>query len=150
MKLPPAATGFGLQPLNAPTDLRDFLTVCHRAAQRTGGAMTSTHPAGVTPNFHTVAIDYPGHSVAVLRHATLPLVAFTRPQLTSDTALAFVDEPPLAAAIHETSELEVLAVDQLHLPLARADLTALTSAELSQIAYWKPETVGDLLFNFWD
>jgi hypothetical protein len=26
----------------------------------------------------------------------------------------------------------------------------LNSAELKQIAYWKPETIGELIFNFWD
>lgn len=26
----------------------------------------------------------------------------------------------------------------------------LSSAELRQIAYWKPKTIGDIVFNFWD
>lgn len=28
--------------------------------------------------------------------------------------------------------------------------TELNSAELEQIAYWKPETVGQIIFNYWD
>jgi hypothetical protein len=30
------------------------------------------------------------------------------------------------------------------------DLSALTAPELEQIAFWKPQTVGELLFNYWD
>ena len=26
----------------------------------------------------------------------------------------------------------------------------LSKAELEQIKYWKPNTVGDIIFNFWD
>lgn len=35
-------------------------------------------------------------------------------------------------------------------PLAAVDLGALGAAEHRAIAYWRPGTVGELLFNSWD
>jgi hypothetical protein len=35
-------------------------------------------------------------------------------------------------------------------PLVQVDLSALDRNEHREIKYWKPETVGELLFNFWD
>ena len=34
--------------------------------------------------------------------------------------------------------------------MALVDLSALDRAERDQIVHWKPETVGELLFNHWD
>jgi hypothetical protein len=50
------------------------------------------------------------------------LLAFAAPRSDGDTTLTFLDHHDLAAAISETD----------------------------QINYWKPDTVGQFLFNFWD
>jgi hypothetical protein len=54
------------------------------------------------------------------------------------------------AAAAAASDLQVLTASQLHTPLPRADLTALKPRRTHQLDYWQPETVGDLLFNYWD
>lgn len=150
MKLPAGATGFDT-PANPNADLRSFLTVCHQVARQLGGTITRTTPAGVTPNFHTAVIQYTdGQQIAVLRHAVLPLVAFAHPRSGGDTTMTFIDHPSLAATIRDICDLRVLTTDQLHTPLSHVDLSALTGHEHDQINYWKPETVGDLLFNYWD
>ncbi|MGA5757018.1 hypothetical protein [Nonomuraea bangladeshensis] len=35
-------------------------------------------------------------------------------------------------------------------PLTKVDTTALSAAEWREIEYWKPKTLGELLFNAWD
>jgi hypothetical protein len=64
--------------------------------------------------------------------------------------LTFVDHPDLAAALTDGSNLQVLTAEQLNAPLSPADLADLGPAERKQIAYWQPNTIGELLFNFWD
>ncbi|MFC8616506.1 hypothetical protein ACFT9M_08830 [Micromonospora purpureochromogenes] len=149
-RLPAGATGFGVRSHDPDGDLRSFRTVCHDAAQRTGSSVTSCMAADVTPSFHTVVVVRGDRAVALLRHTLLPLVALARPRCVGDAGVAFVDDATLAAALAEVSGLRVLSVAQLHTPLSRVDLTALTADEHTQLAYWKPDTVGDLLFNFWD
>jgi hypothetical protein len=36
------------------------------------------------------------------------------------------------------------------MPLRCVDISQLNRAERDQIDYWRPDTLGELLFNFWD
>ncbi|MBF5032143.1 MULTISPECIES: hypothetical protein [unclassified Micromonospora] len=148
MRLPPGATGF-----HAPggrADVRAFTAVCHHAARALGATIAGVTPAGVTPSFHTVGIAAARHHVAVLRHVTVPFIAFARPRAVGDATVTFVDHPGLAPVLATLSDARVLTADQLGIPLSQADLSALDRAEHDQIGYWTPATVGELLFNFWD
>jgi hypothetical protein len=151
MKLLPGATGFN-PPAGEHADLRRFTDICYHAARAIGGAVTGVTPAGVTPNFHTVDITHghAQHHVEVLRHIALPLIAFARPAADGDLTMTFVDHGDLAAALTSLTDAQILTVEQLRTPLARVDLSALDRHEHRQINYWKPDTVGELLFNFWD
>ena len=151
MKLPAGATGFGPLEQASHYDARSFLKACHDAARRTGGKVTATHQAGVTPNFHTVVITCGHEHVAVLRHALLPLIALAQaPADAVPLAPAFIDHTHLAHILSQTTGCQVLSTTDLHQPIASADLSELTPAEHTQIRYWKPTTVGELLFNYWD
>ncbi|PWU51621.1 hypothetical protein DLJ47_21025 [Micromonospora sp. S4605] len=149
MKLPPGATGFNPGP-GHQADLSAFTAVCHHAARATDATVTGVTPAGATPNFHTVDITHAQHHIAVLRHIALPLIAFARPRVSGDLTLTFTDHRDLAAAITNLTDAQFLTVEQLRAPLAQVDLSALDPHEHDQINYWKPTTVGELLFNFWD
>ncbi|MGC3862294.1 hypothetical protein ACPSM1_19140 [Micromonospora chersina] len=149
MKLPPGATGFSPPP-GDQADVRAFTAVCHHAAHAIDATVTGVTPAGATPNFHTVEITHVQHHIAVLRHTTAPFIAFARPHANGDAIQTFVDHPDLAAAITNLTDAQVLTVDQLQTPVAQVDLSALDSHEHDQINYWKPTTLGDLLFNSWD
>ncbi|MEW2386522.1 hypothetical protein AB0873_31335 [Micromonospora sp. NPDC047707] len=127
-----------------------FTAVCHHAARAIGATVTGVTPAGVTPNFHAVDIPHAQHHIAVLRHITLPLIAFARPRASGDVTVTFVDHYDLAAATINLTDAQVLTVEQLRTPLAQVDLSALAPYERDQVNYWKPTTVGELLFNFWD
>ncbi|MGR6320336.1 hypothetical protein Q2K19_24185 [Micromonospora soli] len=149
MKLPPGATGFTPRP-DHQADLGTFTAVCHQAVRASDATVTGVTPADVTPNFHTVDITHAQHHIAVLRHLALPLIAFARPRANGDLTVTFVDHHDLAAAITNLTDAQVLTTEQLRTPLTQADLSDLDPHEHDQINYWKPTTVGELLFNFWD
>ncbi|GIF91035.1 hypothetical protein [Catellatospora chokoriensis] len=150
MKLPPGATGFGTDSRQSKKDLQDLAAVCHHAARRTGGAVAELIPLGATPNFHTATITYPDDRIAVLRHGLLPWLALAKPTRPGQAPRDWLDRTELAEAIGEVSDLRILTRDELLQPLGSADLADLAAAEIKQIAYWRPTTVGDLLFNLWD
>lgn len=149
MKLPPGATGLDPPP-GTQTDLGAFTAVCHHAARAIGATVTGVTPAGVTPNFHTVDIADAQHHIAVLRHTTLPFLAFARPHPDGDVMVTFIDHPDLAAALTKLTDAQALTAEQLQTSLSQVDLTALSPHEHDQINYWNPTTVGELLFNSWD
>lgn len=86
----------------------------------------------------------------MLRHTTLPFIAFARPHANGDVSVTFVDHPDLAAALTNLTDAQALTTEQLQTSLSQVDLSALSPHEYDQITYWKPTTLGELLFNFWD
>jgi hypothetical protein len=59
--------------------------------------------------------------------------------------------PELSAALWQTCpELTILERAEFLRPVNTADLSDLGYAELDQINYWKPATIGELVFNWWD
>jgi len=151
VKLPAGATGFG--PSKQPRgreDAREFLAACHAAARQTGATVTASQQAVVTPDFDVVLLAYERERVAALRHTLLNIVAFAQ-SLGDHVAppLAFTDRPGLAQILGEIG-YQVLPAVELRQPTTSADLSNLTAHEHEQIKYWKPETVGELLFNYWD
>ena len=149
MKLPPGATGLNA-PLEGEADLRAFTAVCHDAARAIGATVTAVTPAGVTPNFHRIDMTHAQHQIAILRHTALPSIAFAEARASSHATVTFVNHHDLATAITNLTDAQVLTVDELQTSLSQVDLCALEPHEHDQINYWKPTTVGELLFNFWD
>ncbi|WP_156056393.1 hypothetical protein [Streptosporangium roseum] len=64
--------------------------------------------------------------------------------------LSFLDDPEVLGKLGACGPYRVLGMAELALPVARADLSELGEVEMDQIRYWRPETVGELAFNFWD
>ena len=115
-----------------------------------GATVTGVIPAGVTPNFHTIAVTADRRDLEVLRHTVVPVIAFARPRPDEDLTITFIEHPALGAAITGLTDVHVCTAAELDTSLSRADLSALGPAEHDQIRYWQPATVGAVLFNFWD
>jgi len=43
-----------------------------------------------------------------------------------------------------------LKAEELHKPLFEYQYNNLNKAEVAQMKYWKPQRIGDIIFNFWD
>jgi hypothetical protein len=60
----------------------------------------------------------------------------------------FLDVPVLATKYNDY--YTVLTKEYLDTPISLKHLSTLSKAELKQISYWKPLTVGEVIFNHWD
>ena len=135
VQLPRGATGFSSSSFSV--DVRTFNTLGYSV-----GPVVSFQPAGVTPNVHLLTL----RDVGVVCHQLLPLIAFVAVPLV-DYSLTFVSRPDLAPFF---PGFEALTADALATPASRADLSLLALPERRQIRYWRPATVGEILFNYWD
>ncbi len=146
------ATGFrrhGDDPLPR-ADVVSFRTACHAVARSIRGTVAEVAPPGATPSFHTALITASSGRSAVVCHEVLPVVAFVASPPQAGAPLADFTPPPAWAAPFEMSGFRLLDVDELSMPLASADTSGLADAELEQVGYWRPSTVGELMFNWWD
>ncbi|GIH61835.1 hypothetical protein Msi02_26520 [Microbispora siamensis] len=60
------------------------------------------------------------------------------------------DDAGLAQCLRRRPSVRLLTRRELDTPLRSYDLSDLDEAELRQIAYWQPGTLGELLFHHWD
>jgi hypothetical protein len=131
-------------------DAREFRRLCHRAADRTGGAVAGFRFAdGVTPNFHQGFVAYGERTVAVVSSRDVAVFAVAEPRVADGEAgpLTFVDSPALLAALGELSGCRVLGVAELDGPF---DAAAWLGVPAGDVAYWRPGSLGEALFNYWD
>lgn len=61
--------------------------------------------------------------------------------------LVFVEAPRLVAALADQPGFRILTLSELNGPF---DAAAWPHVLSSDINYWKPETLGEALFNYWD
>lgn len=91
----------------------------------------------------------------ILLNSSYPFVAFASSVQYFD--IAFADDSLSSVIDALSSGFKVLTVSTLSERLvidkkthALLSENNLNKAELDQILYWKPKTVGDVIFNFWD
>ena len=131
-------------------DAGAFKTACYEAARRLSGRVRATRAAGPAANFHTVDLALAGQQLTVLCNAHFSLIGFAEPISPGQQVFDFVDVPPLAEALKSQGRFEVLTATELDSPVTQESLSLLSPAELQQVQYWKPRTIGQVVFNCWD
>jgi hypothetical protein len=130
--------------------VRLFRAACFEAARKGGGRRVDVLAVPGLSSFGAVTIAGRGESRTALCHAHLPLVAFTdTPPEAGRPPSGFVD-PPAWAEAFGAAGLRALRADELATPMSRVDVAEPAEAELEQMRYWQPDTLSDLLFNWWD
>jgi len=149
--LPKGVTGF-----DAPDDgvpVEGFTASCHTAARQVTGRVHQVKGAyeQVIPNFHEAFMtlrDRP-EMIRVLCNAHYPIAAFaTPPAYEGDARLEFVDCPELAEALR--GEFSIITRRDACAGVTDALIAQLGDDELEQLRYWRPQRIGDLIFNYWD
>lgn len=107
---------------------------------------------GVTPNFHQGIIGYRERSVAVVLTRDTGVVAVAEPRDVTGPEqdagpLTFVDLPELTGALTGEGRFTVLTAAELDRPFMAAEWPALSADD---VRYWKPASLGEALFNYWD
>ncbi|MEH7501050.1 hypothetical protein V7152_03250 [Neobacillus drentensis] len=156
MKLPNGITGFYEKENEPPKmDGKQFKQVCFSLVTNNRGLVLNyNEPYGGT-NFFDVEVKVFNKHFHVLLNAHYPFLAFA--SVVNFKQINFVDEPQLFEqfsyfySVLETKELnEPLFIKLSSIECILQNDNELNSAELKQLIYWKPERIGDLIFNFWD
>lgn len=144
-------TGFrdSSDPPLSSTDRRAFLAALHTAAREVHAVIRSERGRDPVANFLEMEVTTPdGDELTVLVNDHEPLVAFSP---GSPAPTRFVSYPELALALEAAdAQFRVLEPAELNRSVTDSDLTHLGEAELDQVAYWKPQTLGEVIFNRWD
>jgi hypothetical protein len=149
--LPKGVTGFDSPGEGVP--LKRFTSACHAAARQIAGRVEQVLEAykQVTPNFHEALMTLRDRLaiVRVLCNAHYPIVVFaTRATHEGDMRLEFSDCPELAEALGVG--FSIITRQEACAGVTDELVAELGEAELLQMRYWRPQRIGDVIFNYWD
>lgn len=121
----------------------DFTRVVRTVAQKAGGRVGTLHVPSVTPNFAAAQVCLPRETVYLLRseQGHWACAAAFDPSVPQ---LRFVVCHALAKALGALG-LHLLSPQELRAPFRR--LPGMSEAD---VRYWRPATLGDGLFHWWD
>ena len=150
--LPQGITGFGeFEEGSEPPapDESDFLAYCHAVALQLGGKVVARGPQGFR-NFIFVTLELQGHELSVLMNAYHPIIAFAEPVDDCVFYPSLTDATRVAEEFQKFGCYQVLERQELDEPISEEAISKLADAELHEMRYWQPKTIGELLFNSWD
>lgn len=156
MKLPNGITGFYENHFEPPMiDDKQFKLLCFNLIKSNGGRVLEFKEPKENTNFFDVEVNDFNKHFHILLNAHYPLLAFA--SVVSYGKIDFFDEPHLNKELspfyivlrkEELNESIIINSDSKKFTIQNEN--ELNSAELKQLAYWKPERIGDVIFNHWD
>ncbi|MFD9627408.1 hypothetical protein [Peribacillus muralis] len=157
MKLPNGVTGFynakhNKQPIK---DGKQFKQHCFSIIRRNNGKVLEFLEPQNATNFFKVEVIVFNKHMHILLNEHYPFLALA--SFVDFENIIFIHEPELFKQF--SPFYKILDMEELNEPLYMKEGTGkiilesdneLNSAELEQIAYWKPKSVGEVIYNFWD
>jgi hypothetical protein len=157
MQLPKGVTGFYDRGEAAPpiVDTRVFTAVCHDAMRSIGGKVLKkvlkVDEIMMFRNYYRAHIQLANGTVRqIVCNKHHPLLAVALEATEVEGYPQFIDEPALASAFGALGIFEVLSTQVLDAVPDVVNTALLGKEELKQIDYWRPEAIGQILFNYWD
>ena len=126
-------------------DVETFKTVVFSLAQKTGYDVSDIRKPEMTPNFYSCSFENQAESFWVLASLDDKWAMAEDLGGADSLKLTFLDSAELFNAMKSLFDIDFLRVEHLDAPFE------VTDENISDdVRYWKPETVGQYLFNWWD
>ncbi|MGG3792183.1 hypothetical protein ABEV41_13520 [Geobacillus thermodenitrificans] len=149
MKLPNGITGFyhaNVDPPPPQVDGKPFKQLCFDVAIRSGGKIIDFKRPQYPANFYYAQVQMVDDPLYILLNAHYPYLAVASTVECGN--IQFIDHPVIDEQF--SPFYQVLQSAELNAPIHPNLISGLNSAELEQISYWKPKTIGEIIFNYWD
>lgn len=157
MELLNGVTGFYIDLKDKPpkNSLKKFKVHSYEAARTYNGELLECNDTDVHSNFLFSILRISNKDIYVLLNKHYPFVAFA--SSVNEERIIFVNDKELSlffSAFYKILDAESLNGRLIYTRKKGSVLikndNQLNHAELAQIAYWKPITLGEVLYNYWD
>ena len=149
MSFTPGVTGFfgPRDLLIEPLDPGEFRTLVYTFVRFQYGRVLALDEDLSARNFYAAQIAFRSRELCLLLNVYAPYAVLAPAPL--EEPLRFLDWPEHWPAA--LPQYRCLSSAELNAPCPPEQaLTALNRAERDQMRHWNPQTMGELLFNFWD
>ncbi len=146
VSLPKYITGFlDEKAVMTPMDGANFKKVGYEIARKLQYGVTQFSTPSYPTNYFRLAIQKDEKEYAILLHEYVPYAALVA--YDNEFNMHFVDCDGLAAEL--SPYYQVLDAEFLNEAFDPV-MHDLAEIELKQVRYWRPDTIGEVIFNCWD
>lgn len=126
------------------TDFSNFKHIIYAACHTLHTTPSDWFAPDITPNFYAVRItDRDTEFFVLCNHADQ--WAYSRTFEPMRCTLSFIDQPAFSVALQNLFDITPLTTAEL-----MADFCLQPDLSMADVQYWKPRTMGDALFHWWD
>ncbi|MCI8410057.1 MAG: hypothetical protein HFJ09_12430 [Lachnospiraceae bacterium] len=122
-----------------------FIQFCNELVYNNQGKILAVDLELTGKNFYYCKMQFQKKICYVLLNASYPYVVFA--SLVSMEKITYIDKPDYMEYVPDN--YFVLNREELKMDFENSK-NQLNRIEWKQILYWKPKTVGEIIFNFWD
>lgn len=126
---------------------KKFIKDFHSIINKINGKILYIDADFIGKNFYIATIIVEGIITYSLLNINYPLIAFA--SKVEPFAITFINDQILAEEFRNLNYI-VLSINQLSCPIKKEYLKELNKMEMKQIEYWQPNTLGEIVFNYWD
>ena len=121
-----------------------FKKICYEFIQEYPAVVLSIDTSLTNKNFYVFEILHNNAHIYILMNVYYPYFTFAS---SINDNITFIDIPNMSKSV--LMKYEWLNKNQLN-ESCKDSLNLLSPVELEQIHYWKPQTIGEIIYNYWD
>ena len=146
----PASAAFLLDDASLKAQQKETRTIVEAVGRKVGAKPACVHD-GRFRSYCTFNFVGPALRVGVLVHQNIPIIACTHQELTeNDVIHSYAECSAIEKAFEVVSEYRPVNLQFLEAQLSLEHWKHLPAQMQSDIKYWRPTTVGEVIFNAWD
>lgn len=125
-------------------NFKSFSKIAYHVSRKAGAKVCHLYESSITPNFHVAEILYKGKNLFLISsiHNDWAISSFFNKTLCK---LDFFDCQEISDILEKDYEIKLRSKEELNSHFIPAPYIS-----QSDVTYWKPKTMGEALFNWWD
>lgn len=151
-KLPPGITGFvsDISQKQNAVSFSEFKSDMIKLSQKLHMNFIACNAIITCENYFSCQLIYKGQTISILCNTVYPLIGICEAENPNIMPRKFVSIEELENYISGLRNYTVVTPEFLHSSVVSSAIEDLSVQELSNINYWQPKEINEIVFNFWD
>lgn len=151
-KLPPGITGFvsDISQKKYAVSFAEFKTDMTKLSQKLNVKIIACNSIITCENYFSCQLVYNGKTLSVLCNTVYPVIGFCVADNPNIIPRVFLSIGEMEDYLIGLRNYAIAPPEFLNAPVTSHTIEDLSVQELSQINYWRPKEISEIVFNYWD
>lgn len=151
-KLPPGITGFvsDISQKRNAISFAEFKTDMVKLSQKLNVKIIACNPIITCENYFSCQLAYKGQTISILCNTVYPLIGLCVADNPNKIPRKFLYIEELEHHLIGLRNYAIASPEFLNAPVKSNAIEDLSVQELSQINYWRPKEISEIVFNYWN